>query len=428
MSSVFWFIVVLGILVFVHEGGHFIVAKLSGIKVETFSLGFGPRLFGFKKGETDYRVSAFPLGGYVKMLGETLDDDGADDPRSLSSQSIWVRTKVVLAGPLMNLVLAFLIMPISYMIGVKSPAFLDKPAIIGTVIENSPADKSGIKPLDEIIKVNDTEIKNWSDFSKILSFDAGKNVQIQLKRGNNVELIKFLLPESPKLDSLGVLYIQPPIVGKVLKDYPAAKAGIKEGDKIVEINNKEIISWFSIGSVLKEAESDVIVKVKRGDKILSFTLIPKVTKDGKKVGIVASDDIVIKKYSFLDSIVKGTEKSISLIGLTFDVVGKLFSGNLSLKVLGGPIQIAVVTGQAAEKGYGELILLMAFISIQLGILNLLPIPVLDGGFLLFFLIEAIRKKPLSEKTMAGLMNLGFVLLLLLTIVVTKNDILRFWKG
>ncbi len=425
MSTLIGFVVVLGILIFIHEFGHFAVAKLSGIKVEVFSLGFGPQIVGFQRGETLYRIGAIPLGGYVKMLGEEPGEE-TDDPRAFSNQPLLTRLAVVVAGPLMNLLFAFMILPVSYMVGVSVPAYMENKPVVGYVEDNTPAMKAGFKEGDVIVAVAEKKVTTWEDFLNTISLYGGKEVEVSVIRQGKTLALKMKLPEKINVYSLGLLPEKPPVVGDVVKDSPAEKAGLKKEDKIVEINGIRITSWYQIGKVINSTEGEITLSIKRGDRIFQVKLSPE-KKDGRRIiGIVAPYRTIVKKYPPGEAIVKGFQKNLELFALTFKVIGNLFTGKLSLKVLGGPIQIAVVSGEAVKKGVGEFLLLMAFISLQLGILNLLPIPVLDGGYILFFLIEAIRGKPLSEKFIAISLQIGFFLLLLLMLIVTKNDIMRFW--
>ena len=424
MNTAIGIIVVLGVLIFIHEFGHFIVAKLSGIRVEVFSLGFGPRIVGFKYGDTDYRVSAIPLGGYVKMFGEEPDEDVGDAPDAFSNKPLGIRTAVVSAGPIMNLLFALAFFPIAYMVGIKVPAYLEKRPVVGYVEKDTPAFKAGFKRGDVITAIGDEEVKKWEDLAGKLSFFSGKETVFKVLRGGRVITLKVIVPSSPSIYALGIYPQAPPIIGQVMKNSPAEKAGLKAGDIILSINGKAVSSWYDIGKIINTTKGDVIIKVKRDGEILSFSVTPKVKDNRRIIGIVMASSTVLKKYPFVESIKKGFEKNVELFVLTFKVIGDLFTGRLSLKVLGGPVQIAVVSGEAVKKGLGEFLLLMAFISLQLGILNLLPIPVLDGGYLFFFLIEAIRGKPVPEKVINISLQIGFLLLLLLTIIVTKNDIMR----
>ena len=426
MNTAIGFIVILGVLIFVHEFGHFIVAKLSGVEVEIFSLGFGPRLFGFRWKGTDYRISLIPLGGYVKMLGEEPGSYTGDDPSAFVNKPVGIRTAIVSAGPLMNLVTALVLLPLAYMVGVKVPAYLEKKPVVGFVEKNSLAFKNGFREGDTIVAVNGEEVHNWGDLANRVSMLAGREAEFTVMRGGKILAIKLHLPSPVDLYTLGLYPYRPPVIGKVLKDSPAEKAGLKDGDRIVEINGVKIASWYDIGKIIRESRGSIIVVVKRGGKILRFRVIPEVEKGRRIIGILAPSEMVLKRYSFTQAVRRGIQKNIEMFILTFKIIGKLVTGKLSLKVLGGPIQIAVVSGEAVKKGLGELLLLMAFISLQLGILNLLPIPVLDGGYLLFFLIEAIRGRPLPEKVINISLQIGFIFLILLTLAVTKNDIKRVW--
>ena len=425
------FIIVLGILIFVHEFGHFIVAKWLGVRVEKFSLGFGPRIVGFTRGETEYRISLLPLGGYVKLAGEEPDEELKDDPAAFSSHSVGDRAKIVIAGPLMNLILPFFFFPMVYMLGVEVPAYRNEVPVVGWVEADSPAGKAGLLPGDLIVEINDSTVKTWEKVETLIIANPENALDVTVVR-DGTTLQKELVPAQEQ--SLGSGYAGlgrqiDPVIRQLTEGYPAAQAGMQIGDRIVAIEGEPVNHWYQISSLIEKHYGDAIeFTVQRGDETLLMLIAPKMSDmNGESrplIGIALIEDMITEKYGFFESIVKGGEKVLEVTGLTFYVLKQLVTGQLSMKALGGPILIAKATGHAAESGLANLLGFVAFLSINLAILNILPIPILDGGHLLFFLIEFIRGKPLGMKKMEAAQQVGFALLILLMVVVTYNDILR----
>jgi regulator of sigma E protease len=344
------FVVALGILIFIHEFGHFLVAKLSKVKVERFSLGFGPRLLGKEIGGTDYRISAFPLGGYVKMFGESADEDIPAELQSVSfsHQPLRRRFAIVAAGPGSNLLLALFL----YFLIFGLHGLTKSTTHIGSVTPESPAAAAGLQPGDKVLEVEGTPVQEWSELSNQIKESDGGPIRLKIERGAEIFTVR-LTPE------------------------------IKETTTIL------------------------------GEKV-SRPLI----------GIVASDNLVVEKVNPFKALYYAVVQTGSTIQLTFVVLGKLIVGAISPRTLAGPIGIAQMSGQVAKAGAIAFLHFLALLSINLGILNLLPIPILDGGHLLFFSIEAVRGKPLSIKKRELAQQVGLFLLILLMVFVFYNDIYR----
>jgi regulator of sigma E protease len=431
------FLIMLGVLITIHELGHFLFARLFGVKVESFSIGFGPPIFKWKGKETEYQIALIPLGGYVKMYGEdsmtepiqgNVDKSAFSDPRSFHSKPNWQKMLIAFAGPLFNIVLAIILFIAVYIMGVKEPAYLSQPVVVGYVEKNSIAEKVGIQPFDKIVKVNGKEVKNWKEFTIEIGMKAGKNVEIEILRNGSIQKISVILPEDMTKQSFGISPVLPAKVGKVLENSPAAKAGLKEGDIIVGVNGRPINTWFEFADFmasLKEKQS-VNLLVKRDNKIFSIMLEPQYNEELKKytIGIAPKFETVTIQYSPIEAVGKALEKTKDLTVAIYNVVAGLITGEVSFKTLGGPISIAKFSGEALETGVSTFLFAMAFISLQLGYLNLLPIPVLDGGLILILLIETIIRRPLPDKAKEYLAYFGFALLGTLMIYVIFNDILR----
>ena len=453
MTTLISFLVVLGILVFIHELGHFIIAKLSGVGVLKFSLGFGPKIIGIKRGETEYLISALPLGGYVKMVGEATDEEvkPEDNEKSFANKPLSKKAAIVLAGPIMNLVLAFALLPLIYLIGIQIPAYLDKEPIVGYVVKGENADKAGLQKGDVIQSIDGTYIKNWEELNTAIISNPNKALKLIVKREGETKDIT-LTPEASSQTGGGMSGFFPPMsptVGGLIKGLPAEKAGLKIGDTILSADGVKIDHWIELQQAIQNNKSGArglpsgasiggqgaekskeaaerFFQVKRGNETFEVRIKPQWNENIKvyAIGVSPLQETVIRRYGPVGAVVEGVKKMGELTIMTFVIIKKLFVGEISIKTLGGPLMIAQVAGQAAETGLTALLSLMAFLSLQLGILNLLPIPVLDGGFLLFFGIEALRGKPLSEKVMTIAQNIGIGLLVLLMVFVTYNDVMR----
>jgi len=432
MYTLIIFAITIGILIFVHEFGHFIAARLGKIRVLRFSLGFGPKLVGKKIGDTEYQISTLPFGGYVKMAGESPQEEVTGAPDEFASKSVGTRAFVVLSGPLMNILLAFLIMPLVFMIGIKSPAYLEKPPVAGWVDRDSPAYRAGVRTGDYIIEVEGQKIDNWNSLAVVFSTHPYLGIKVKVKRDGTIkEIFIPRISKNTRIQGYGGIYPPiSPLIGQVRKGYPAEKAGFKPGDLIVAVDNIPMHSWHQVSAYIRShVGKDVDVTVKRGEKTLHLHVRPVLDKElgYGVIGIINKPEVIVKKYGLIDSIKAGMSRMVGLTYLTFDIIKRLFTFNLSIKALGGPIMIAKLTGEAAQSGMADLLAFLAFMSLQLGILNLLPIPVLDGGWLVFLLIEKIKGSPLSRKTMEVAQTIGFALLITLMIIVSYNDILRVFR-
>jgi regulator of sigma E protease len=449
--SILAFIIVLGVLIFFHELGHFLMARLFGVGVEKFSLGFGPRLIGKKIGITDYRLSAIPLGGYVKMVGEEPDAEvaPADTHLSFTHKHVLKRICIVAAGPVFNLLLAVLIFFIFFAItGIE-----DIRPIIRQVQKDSAAQQAGLRLDDLIVSIDGTKIDAWYDIDKAVTESKGRRLQLGVIRngalieidvrpefkqgvdllGDNISYFDIGISAFPELLAL---------VGDVNAGFPAEKAGLKKGDQITSINGIPIVSWRQMQSLISSSGgAELTLTIKRDAEVLKIHLTPQhvETKDhlGRAekrylIGItnqpieIPETDLVTKRLNPIEAAVKSVEQSYSILVLMIRSVAKMIDGSIPKDSLGGPIMIAKMAGDQARLGLDKLIQFIAFISINLAIINLLPIPVLDGGHLLFFLIEAIKGRPVSIKVREVAQQIGLFILLLLIILVFYNDISKLF--
>ncbi|MDP3049269.1 MAG: RIP metalloprotease RseP [Thermodesulfovibrionales bacterium] len=437
-------IVLLGILIFVHELGHFLFAKKLGVRVLKFSLGFGPKLIGKKYGDTEYLVSAVPLGGYVKMLGEEPGEElkEEDKPFAYNYQPVWKRFLIVFSGPVFNLFFAAAIFFFVFLSGVPVP----KP-YVGKVMENSPAAVSGLMTGDRIAAINGKTVSGWDDIDVSVNESRGERLLFKIEReGKIIELPvipekktgKNIFGENTEVMDIGIMPLLYPEVGEVIKNAVAEKAGIKKGDRIIEIEGASIKTWHDMTAIIHGSpEKPLRLKIKRDENFLELTVTPekKTFKypDGAEkqiglIGISPAGNNIIKKYNPIEAASLGIKRTWDMVVLIFVVVIKLIQRIVPAETLGGPIMIFQMAGQQASLGAMNFFLFMAVISINLGVLNLLPIPILDGGHILFLGIEAVRRKPLSEKVMMIAQRIGLAIIITLMVFAFYNDIMRFISG
>jgi regulator of sigma E protease len=333
----------------------------------------------------------------------------------------------------MNMILPFFFLPVVYMMGVEVPAYRSEPPVIGWIEPESAAEKAGLQPGDLIVAINDSAVETWEKVETRIAENPENKIEMTVARNDSTVETELTPEQEPSLGS-GYAGLGPqvdPVVGAVTDGYPAAKAGMQEKDRIIAIQGNPVSHWYQIPRLIEKYGTDgasIDFTVQRGGETLHMTIAPTVSEGNggprPVIGISPDHDMVIEQYGFFSSIVKGGERVLEVTGFTFYVLKQLVTLQLSMKALGGPILIAKATGHAAESGLANLLGFVAFLSINLAILNILPIPILDGGHLFFFLIEFIRGKPLGVKKMEMAQQVGFAVLILLMVVVTYNDILR----
>jgi regulator of sigma E protease len=434
-------IVMLGILVFVHELGHFAVAKLAGVKVLKFSLGFGPRLVSRQWGDTEYMICAVPLGGYVQMLGEGGGENGEDAPlseeerkRSFSAQSVSRRTAIIAAGPAMNLILPFLILPVAFMVGVNMPSYLDEPPCVGYVVPDSEGKEAGFQNDDCILAINNDQVTSWMHANTRLISHAGSPLEFTVARNGQAAAVT-MTPEDGGLEglqSLGLLPPQEAVIGGTAPGMPAQDAGMEIGDRIVAIGDTPIESWYDLRRVIQGTgghPQDFIVE--RDGRLVTLTIKPvrqDVNGSEYLIGIAPMQETVFKRFGPIAAVRAGAERTVELVSLTLVFIQKMIAGHVSTKSIGGPITVVQIAGQAAQTDLAAILTILAFLSIQLGILNLLPIPILDGGHLFFNLYELVFRRPLSLRAREAAQQIGLILIIMLMILAFYNDIMRIFIG
>ncbi len=430
--------VVLGFMILIHEFGHYAVAKLLGVRVEVFSIGFGKRLIGFRKGDTDYRIAAIPLGGYVKMSGENPMDERTGDPAEFMSHSRWHRFLIAVAGPTMNILLAVFLLTAVYMVHYEYPVFLDKPAVIEGIKHDSAAAQAGLQPGDRIVKVDGIENPTWEQLQPRVWLSANQPLNVTIQRGNQI-FQKTIVPQSvttSEVGSAGWYPEEPVIVGHIEAGTPAAQAGLAEDDRIVAMNGKPLVSIESMIERLQQSKDDPVdLTVMRGNQTLNFHLKPVLSKteDPKeqryRLGFLNKSETKVTTLPFVQALSLSLEQNRKYSLLILELAKKILQGKVSPKAVSGPIGIAQDAGYAAQqKGWTPLMELTAGISLNLGIFNLLPIPILDGGVILFLLIEGLMRRDVSLRIKERVYQAAFVFLVLFAVMVIYNDLMKTLPG
>ena len=436
LTSIAAFTFVLGVLVFVHEMGHYLMARRIGIRVLTFSLGFGPKLLTVRRGDTDYCISAIPLGGYVKMAGENPDDvrSGADD--EFLSKTKWERFQVLIMGPTMNILLAFVVMAVVLYQGADVPAYEEQPPIVGYVMDASPAEQSGIRVGDLILRIGGRPVQTWEELFVTVMPRAERELEVVLRRGLQ-EVTVQVTPEAQtqfQVGDLGVVPIMQPQILNVLTGDPADLAGIRPRDVITAVNGEPITRDNPfVETINANADVALILTVVRGGQTLKIEVTPALRGNVGLIGVELSPfEVRTIEPGPLQAIQMSFEKNYAWSGLIFQTLGGLLTSETSPKQLVGPLGIAQLSGGAAQIGLVALFTLMAMISLNLGILNLLPIPVLDGGHIFIMALEGLSRRDFSVRIKEKIQLAGFVVLLMLMVTVIYNDLTRInwgeWLG
>jgi regulator of sigma E protease len=424
--------VVLGIMIFVHEWGHFIAAKLAGVKVEVFSFGFGPRLFGVKRGDTDYRLSALPFGGYVRMAGDNPIEERTGADYEFLSKPRWVRVVIACAGPAMNIVLAFFIFwGIFWLVGIPSEDYLRQPAQV-VAVPQTPPPASGVQSGDQIMEVNGAKTPTWeSVFTQLKDEQPNTPFTFTVSRGGSQQKLTGTIPApSGTIDSVLGYPMVPPVADEIGIGTPAERAGMKEGDKIVAMDGKPIVTWPQLVEGVRHSDGRPIqFAVQRDGKQVTFEIAPArgMSVDGSTVWQVGVSPKVQEKFerqSLIPAAKVATVQTAVGMKQIGTVLGGLFTGKVKIRELQGVVGIARESGRAAKRGAVDLVWLMAIISLNLGLLNLLPIPILDGGHVLMLAIEGIMRRDLSLAVKERFVQVGLVFLLGIFAFVMYSDIFK----
>lgn len=476
------FVVILGIMIFLHELGHFLAARAFRIRVEIFSLGFGKRLWGFTRGGVDYRVCAVPLGGYVKMAGEHFGEEISGDPDEFLSRPRWQRAVVTVAGPFMNLFLAVFLLWVNYMVGVEVPGFYHAPAKVGLVAAGSPSAGQGMEPGDVIVSANGSPVKSWADFVIHSVSLSNQDVNLVLRREGTEysRRVRFGETVTDPSEISGIYPFVPARVELVVEGSPAARAGLRAGDEILSVSDgKSVVRGYmassrmireragevdypAMGELLFRAVTPAVgvslppgpasafpggtahnpfsrvcsgrplrLEVLRDGRALPMQLVPAATngEDGRGLaGFQLDFQLVSERYGPWAALGKSVKDNVQFVVMTYRILAKVISGTLSIRQFSGPIGIARASGEAVKtKNLVVIFNFMALISMNLAVLNLLPIPVLDGGMLFFLLLEMIFRRNIPLRVKEKAVTAGLFLLLTFMAVVVFFDVIKAFQ-
>jgi regulator of sigma E protease len=432
LTSLVAVVAVLGFMILIHEFGHYAVAKWLGVRVEQFAIGFGKRLVGFRHGETDYRINAIPLGGYVKMSGENPMDERSDDPREFMNHSRWHRFLIAIAGPTMNIMLAIVLLTTIFMVHYEYPAVYDQAPVIGWVQKDTPAAKAGFEIGDEITRIDDVQNPTWREVELKQALNPGQPLLVDILR-NGQTMEKTVVPEASGVDEIGWAGWAPKegtvTITDLQRDMPAEKAGLKEGDQILTLDGKPVPALAAMVESL-EATKDkpITLTVLRKGEQKTFTLQPVLADQRYRIGI-GSMQMKVKTLPFAEALQLSLKENRQNALLILELVKKMAQRKMSMRSIEGPIRIGQAAGEAARsKGWTPLMGLTAAISLNLGIFNLLPIPILDGGVILFLLIEGLMRRDISIHIKERVYQAAFVFLVLFAVMVIYNDLLKTIPG
>lgn len=423
------FIFVVGVLIVLHEAGHFLAARALKAPVDVFSIGVGKRLWGFERGGTDYRISAFPIGGYVRVVGLGPDESDMIGETAEHSQLLprWKRALILVAGPVTNIVAAAAFLGAAYIVGVETPVYLDQAPIVGWVDPSSPAAAAGLEAGDRILEMDGQQIFNWRDLDTSILTAGGRELEVIVERDGFDRSIA-VTPEKITRYRFGYAGIYPPLDATVIelqKGAPAERAGLTSGDRVVSVNGEAVDQFWDLIRIISPIPGErVVLEVDRAGRLLTLEMVANDDAGTGKIGIAVLFPSEVRRLPFGPALVEGVHECRRITRETFRVIGKLVTRKTSMRQVSGPIDIARISGDAARGGLHKLILFMGLISLQLGIFNLLPIPLLDGGHLTIIAFESIIRRDFSLRVKERILEVGFYLLILLFVVVMFNDIVK----
>ena len=435
MTTLLSFLFVLGVLVFIHELGHFLLARWNGVRVLTFSLGFGPKLLKVQRGDTEYCISAIPLGGYVKMAGENPDDPQTGSDDEFMQKSKWQRFQILIAGPAMNIILAVVLLAVILMQGADVLAYLDRPAVVGLVQPGSPAEKAGIRPGDTIVKFGTADVRTWEHLDMAVAGRPEREVEVAVQRDGREERFKIRADLTElstrngarfEVGTIGVLPDVYPSVSSFVPGKPAEASGLKVGDVLLAVDGERVVFSSQVVELISKKSGDkpIEFRVRRDGNELTIPVTPYKEGDAAKVGMYMNEATRSYKPTPIEAVGMSVQRNIEMSGLILGTLKDLVTGEASPKQLMGPVGIAQLSGESAQAGWIALLGLMASISLNLGLLNLMPIPVLDGGHIFIMAIETISRRDFSLQMKEKMLFVGFVLLMTLMVTVIYNDLTR----
>lgn len=442
LGSIFSFVIVFGILVFVHEFGHFFVAKLVKIRVEVFSWGYGKRLFGIKRGDTDYRISILPLGGFVKFTGEDAFEKKKDlAPYDFMAKKRWERFLVLFMGSAMNILLAVVLVAFISMMGVTIPEYSGKSPVIGWIEEGSPAERANLMEGDEILSINNRKTKIWNDVEIAVGTKPNRLITLEVKRGDEILTMQLMTESQKALDlDMGYAGFSPKIFTQIVvvePGSPAEKGGMKAGDVILAINGETVYFNRFTETIEKSPNEKLEFLIGREGEQLTLYITPRLEGEVAKIGVGPWKQYEFRKYGFFSAIGRSIKENTKLAFVLFNFIKDLVSGEASTQQVGGPIMIAKFSYAFFRAGFISMLSFIAFVSLQLGIINLFPIPVFDGGQIFVLGLEGLFRRDFSPKLKQMVMMFGFAIFIFLLGFLILNDVARtlpngwesylFWK-
>jgi regulator of sigma E protease len=429
LTTLVSFAFVLGVLVFVHELGHFLAAKRVGVKVLKFQLGFNPTIFRVRRGDTEYSLGALPLGGYVKMAGDNPEEGVTGASYEFLSKTKWERFQVLIMGPVMNLALAVILAAAVAYQGIPRAAYEDQPVVVGVVEPNSVAAQNGIMRGDRIVSVGGRQVETWRDLEIEIGTAVNRPVALEVNR-NGQPFTRTMTPVARpdsrfEIGEIGVLPDVHPHIRSVVPGEPAQKAGLLANDIVVAVNGEPMT--FSIHlreAIAKNAETPITLELLRNGIPQTITATPARFGEIGRLGIDISDDVISVKPGVVDAMKAGLDQNLEMAGMIFRTIGGLLTANTSPKQLMGPVAMAQLSGEAAQLGWIPIVALMWQFSLNLGLLNLMPIPILDGGHIFIMFLEGLARRDFSIRLKERMMLAGFVVLMSLMVTVIYNDLTR----
>jgi regulator of sigma E protease len=429
LVSIVAFIIVIGVLVVIHEAGHFGMARVLGAPVEVFSVGFGRRLWGFERGGTDYRISLVPLGGYVRIpgLGPDESDVVGEGAAEVELLPRWKRALILLAGPVTNVLAAVLFIAAAYMLGVETPAFRDQAPVVGWIDPGSPAAEVDLAPGDLILAVDGVDVEDWSALETTILTSADNRVVLDVLRGERRHRVE-MVPESVTRYGFGYSGIQPPVEAVLVQvppGTPARSAGLEPGDRVLAVDGEPVAQFYDLIRLISpHPDERITLTVERDGRRLDLEVVPRDVAGEGKIGVPLIPPSKVERLGPVAALATGVRECQRMTVETFRVIGRLLTRQTSIKQVSGPIGIAQISGEAARSGLESLVWFMGLISLQLGIFNLLPIPILDGGHLTIIAFESAIRRDLSIRVKERILEVGFYALILLMVVVLFNDIVK----
>ena len=430
MMTLLAFLFVLGVLIFVHELGHFLAAKRVGIRVVKFQLGFNPTVLSFRRGDTEYGIGALPLGGYVKMAGDNPEEALTGAPDEFLSKSKWERFQVLIMGPTMNIVLALVLTAIVLYRGAEMPAFENQPPVVGAVAAGSPAASIDIQPGDRIMTVADHGVDTWEQFYIAIGARPNRETTLGLLR-HGLEISRTVTPVTPpgqgrfEIGDIGVLPNVHPHIRSITAGEAAEKAGLKAGDVVLAIDGQTITFASQLkDAISKHPDQAITMAILRNGVSQAVQATPAKRGGQGLLGIGIGDETVSVKPGAVEAVNLSVKKNVEYAGLIFQTLWGLVTRQTSPRQLMGPLAIAQLSGESAQLGWIALFSLMASISLNLGLLNLMPIPVLDGGHIFIMALEGLARRDFSVRIKEKMLLAGFVVLMMLMVTVIYNDLTR----